>query len=27
MDTERKMARHGTGNPAIDELPEAGANA
>ena len=27
MKTERKMARHGTGNPAIDDLPEAVANA
>lgn len=26
METERKMARQGTGNPAIDDLPEAGAN-
>lgn len=26
METERKMSRQGTGNPAIDEIPEAGAN-
>jgi len=27
MEIERKMTRQGTGNPAIDDLPEAGANA
>ncbi len=26
METERKMTRQGTGNPVIDDLPEAGAN-
>jgi hypothetical protein len=27
METERRMARQGTGNPAVDDLPEAGVNA
>ena len=26
METERKMARKGTSNPVLDEIPEAGAN-